>query len=52
LHAALQRAVEREAGCISLGTTIKPELEALLDHPLHGPVVRQLSVFAHLPVLA
>jgi serine/threonine-protein kinase len=52
LHAALRRAVEREAGCISLGTTIKPELEALLDHPLHGPVVRQLSVFAHLPVLA
>jgi serine/threonine-protein kinase len=49
LGAALQRAVEREAGCISLGTTVKPDLEKLLDHPLHGPVVRRLSVFAQLP---
>ena len=47
LGEALARAVEREAGCISLGTTIKPDLERLLDHPLHGPMVRRLSVFAH-----
>ena len=48
LGAALARAVEREAGCISLGTMVKPDLEKLLDHPAHGPVVRRLSVFAHL----
>lgn len=48
LGAALQRAVERQAGCISLGTTIKPDLERLLDDPVHGPMVRRLSVFAHL----
>ncbi|MDP1859264.1 MAG: protein kinase [Gemmatimonadaceae bacterium] len=52
LGAALRDAVARQAGCISLGTTIKPELEALLDHPVHGPVVRQLSVFANLAPVA
>ena len=48
LGAALRHAVDRQAGCISLGTTVKPELEALLDHPAHGPLVRRLSVFANL----
>ena len=49
LGAALARAVERQAGCISLGSSVKPDLEKLLDHPIHGPMVRRLSVFAHLP---
>ena len=48
LEAALSRAVERQAGCVSLGTTVLPDLLQLLDHPRHGPRVRQLSVFAHL----
>jgi eukaryotic-like serine/threonine-protein kinase len=48
LGVALRDAVAREAGCISLGTTVKPELEALLDDPVHGRVVRQLPVFANL----
>ncbi len=52
LGAALRDAVLRQAGCISLGTTVKPELEALLDHPVHGPVVRRLSVFANLAPVA
>lgn len=49
LSAALRKAAQLQAGCISLGTTIKPELEALLSHPVHGPEVRRLSVFAALP---
>ncbi len=49
LEAALMRAVERQAGCVSLGTTVRPDLLPLLDHPRFGKLVRQLSVFAHLP---
>ncbi len=47
LGAALQRAVDSHAGCISLGTNIRPDLEILIDHPVHGPLIRQLAVFAN-----
>jgi serine/threonine-protein kinase len=36
----------REAGVISLGTTLRPELEALASHPTLGPLARRLTWFA------
>ena len=36
----------REAGVISLGTTVRPELEALAAHPTLGPLARRLTWFA------
>jgi tetratricopeptide (TPR) repeat protein len=35
----------REAGVVSLGTTVWPELEALASHPTLGPLARQLTWF-------
>ena len=35
----------REAGVVSLGTTVWPELEALVSHPTLGPLARQLTWF-------
>jgi hypothetical protein len=36
----------REAGVISLGTTVRPELEALASHPTLGALARRLTWFA------
>ena len=35
-----------EAGVISLGTTLRPELERLAEHPTLGPLARRLTWFA------
>jgi serine/threonine-protein kinase len=47
LEALLRAAVAREAGAISLATTVGPELEPLYQHPRLGPVARQLTTYAH-----
>jgi tetratricopeptide (TPR) repeat protein len=42
----LSRAAAREAGVVSLATTIWPELEALASHPTLGQLTRRLTWFA------
>ena len=46
---ALTRNIEAESGPLSLATTIKPELDALLSHPQLGPLVKQLTLYVEQP---
>jgi serine/threonine-protein kinase len=46
LSELLSRAAAREAGVVSLATTIWPELEALAAHPALGTFTRRLTWFA------
>jgi serine/threonine protein kinase/tetratricopeptide (TPR) repeat protein len=50
IEAALHLNIEAGTGPTTLSTTVDLELEARLSDPKLGPLVRQLSLYAHRPV--